>query len=211
MSSSRPSSSTAGGAAGDRRARSGNGRGVNRRARRGIRARPTRVALRARRAIVPAGSRDAAHGRAGEATRPRDQDRRHRCIALRSGSHPAAESRDGLSCDMAGRDRCRPCGGRERRSSPRPRAAEGERLRAGRRIGCRSTREADRDGLGPIGYPESRSLGCRTDGHGAPVHLLERKTPLVLLGVPVGWPQRSGGSAPEADALSTELQAREPR
>jgi hypothetical protein len=39
---------------------------------------------------------------------------------------------------------------------------------------------------------------------------LERKTPPVSLGVPLGWPQRSGGQAPEADALSTELQARGP-
>jgi hypothetical protein len=38
---------------------------------------------------------------------------------------------------------------------------------------------------------------------------LERKTPTVSLGVPHGWPQRSGGQAPEADALSTELQARD--
>ena len=37
---------------------------------------------------------------------------------------------------------------------------------------------------------------------------VERKTPPVLLGLPLGWPLRSGGQAPEADALSTELQAR---
>jgi hypothetical protein len=30
-----------------------------------------------------------------------------------------------------------------------------------------------------------------------------------MLGAPLGWPQRSGGQAPEADALSAELQARE--
>jgi RNA polymerase sigma factor (sigma-70 family) len=36
----------------------------------------------------------------------------------------------------------------------------------------------------------------------------ERKTPHVSFGIPLGWPQRSGGQAPEADALSTELQAR---
>ena len=33
----------------------------------------------------------------------------------------------------------------------------------------------------------------------------------LSLGVPLGWPLRSGGQAPEADALSTELQARGPR
>src|SRR5665811_1755187 len=38
---------------------------------------------------------------------------------------------------------------------------------------------------------------------------IERKTPQVLLGVPRGRPQRSGGQAPEADALSAELQARD--
>jgi hypothetical protein len=37
---------------------------------------------------------------------------------------------------------------------------------------------------------------------------VERKTPPVSLGVPLGWALRSGGQAPEADALSTELQAR---
>jgi hypothetical protein len=31
----------------------------------------------------------------------------------------------------------------------------------------------------------------------------ERRTRLVSLGVPLGWPQRSGGFAREADALST--------
>jgi hypothetical protein len=39
---------------------------------------------------------------------------------------------------------------------------------------------------------------------------VERKTRPVSLGVPLGWPQRSGGSAPEADALSTVLRARGP-
>jgi hypothetical protein len=36
----------------------------------------------------------------------------------------------------------------------------------------------------------------------------QRKTQPVSLGPPVGWALRSGGQAPEADALSTELQAR---
>src|SRR5574342_240075 len=40
---------------------------------------------------------------------------------------------------------------------------------------------------------------------------VERKTPPVSLGVPLGWPLRSGGQGPEADALCTELQARGPR
>ena len=39
----------------------------------------------------------------------------------------------------------------------------------------------------------------------------ERKTQPFSLGVPLGWPQRSGGQAPEADALSSELQARRRR
>ena len=42
------------------------------------------------------------------------------------------------------------------------------------------------------------------------VGTLERKTLPVTLGVPLGWPQRSGSQAPEADALSTELKARGP-
>jgi hypothetical protein len=40
---------------------------------------------------------------------------------------------------------------------------------------------------------------------------IERKTLPISLAVPLGWPLRSGGQAPEADALSTELQARGPR
>src|SRR5207245_1126723 len=37
---------------------------------------------------------------------------------------------------------------------------------------------------------------------------IERKTRSVLLGLPLGRPYSSGGSTPEADALSTELQVR---
>ena len=56
-------------------------------------------------------------------------------------------------------------------------------------------------------------LGVEADRGGELLRLyehVERKTPHVSLGVPLGWPQRSGVSAPEADALSTELQARGP-
>ena len=50
----------------------------------------------------------------------------------------------------------------------------------------------------PLGRPASAP----------PRRPVERETLPVSLGVPLGWPQRSGGQAPEADALSTELQAR---
>src|SRR5204862_8264055 len=53
----------------------------------------------------------------------------------------------------------------------------------------------------PLGRPASAP----------PRRPVERETLPVSLGVPLGWPQRSGGQAPEADALSTELQAREGR
>ncbi len=65
-----------------------------------------------------------------------------------------------------------------------------------------------RSGPGVRGAPDrSRrcDVVCRTQKELAEV---ERKTPPVSLGVPLGRPQRSGGQAPEADALSAELQAR---
>ena len=60
---------------------------------------------------------------------------------------------------------------------------------------------------------EAPRRGTVVSGHpgGNPLAKVERKTPLVSLGVPLGRPLRSGGQAPEADALSAELQAREPR
>jgi hypothetical protein len=66
-----------------------------------------------------------------------------------------------------------------------------------------------RSGPGVHGAPDrSRrcDVVCRTQKELAEV---ERKTPPVSLGVPLGRPLRSGGQAPEADALSAELQARE--
>ncbi len=54
----------------------------------------------------------------------------------------------------------------------------------------------------------SAAGSCRRRGHLARDTELEGKTPHVSLGVPLEWPLRSGGQAPEADALSTELQAR---
>src|SRR6188474_1936906 len=54
----------------------------------------------------------------------------------------------------------------------------------------------------------SRAVRRLDTGPIAGVDPVERKTPAVSLGVPLAWPQRSGGQAPEADALSTELQAR---
>ena len=67
-----------------------------------------------------------------------------------------------------------------------------------------------RDGAQPI-CSTSRSMSCASSRPSPRTPKLERKTLPGSLGFPLGWPLRSGGQAPEADALSTELQARGPR
>jgi hypothetical protein len=74
-------------------------------------------------------------------------------------------------------------------------------------VGGRLTIESE---PGRVRKCEPRSR-CRTIREwNPPPRRIERRPECVLLGMPLQWPQPSDGSAPEADAVSSELQARAP-